>query len=126
MVIYYYNILHCQAFLTNLSRNGGTSGCSPLSDHLIVEQGSDFRGNEGLTYHKYAHTILYRKKVTHPYRITGDIVDYLPLAHSTVSQNLKMLRESGWIVGEVEGPSREYCLYEDNIAWFREKVGEIF
>lgn len=64
--------------------------------------------------------------VTHPYCITGDIVDYVPLAQSTVSQHLKVLRESGWIVGEIEGPSREYCLHEGNIAWFRKKVGEIF
>ena len=63
---------------------------------------------------------------THPYCITGDIVGYVPLAQSTVSQHLKVLRESGWIIGEVEGPSREYCLHEGNIAWFREKVEEIF
>lgn len=64
--------------------------------------------------------------VTHPFCITGDIVDYVPLAQSTVSQHLKVLRETGWIVGEIEGPAREYCLHEGNIAWFREKVGEIF
>ena len=64
--------------------------------------------------------------VTHPYSITGDIVDYVPLAQSTVSQHLKVLREAGWIHGEIEGPAREYCLQEENIAWFREKVGKIF
>lgn len=64
--------------------------------------------------------------VTHPYCITGDIVDHVPLAQSTVSQHLKVLREAGWIHGEIEGPAREYCLHEGNIAWFREKVGEIF
>jgi len=59
--------------------------------------------------------------VTHPYCITGDIVDYVSLAQSTVSQHLKVLRESGWIVGEIEGPSSEYCLREGNIASFRKK-----
>jgi predicted transcriptional regulator len=64
--------------------------------------------------------------VTHPGCITGDIVDYLPIAQATVSQHLKVLREAGWIVGAVEGPATNYCLHKENIAWFREKVGQIF
>jgi ArsR family transcriptional regulator len=64
--------------------------------------------------------------VTHPGCITGDIVDFLPLAQATVSQHLKVLREAGWIAGTTEGPATSYCLDEDSIAWFRAKVGEIF
>lgn len=64
--------------------------------------------------------------VTHPGCITGDIVEFLPLAQSTVSQHLKVLRNAGWIEGEVEGTAISYCLSESNIAWFREQVGEIF
>ena len=64
--------------------------------------------------------------VTHPSCITGDIVQFLPLAQATVSQHLKVLRDSGWISGTVDGPAISYCLDEENIAWFREKVGEIF
>jgi ArsR family transcriptional regulator len=64
--------------------------------------------------------------VTHPGCITGDIVDYLPLAQATVSQHLKVLREAGWITGEIEGPATCYHLNEEDIAWFREKIGEIF
>ena len=64
--------------------------------------------------------------VTHPQCITGDIVEYLPIAQATVSQHLKVLRAAGWISGTVEGTAINYCLDEDNIAWFREKVGEIF
>ena len=64
--------------------------------------------------------------VTHPVCITGDIVEFLPIAQATVSQHLKVLREAGWINGITEGPATNYCLNEGNIAWFREKVGEIF
>lgn len=64
--------------------------------------------------------------VTHPGCITGDIVDFLPLAQATVSQHLKVLREAGWITGEIEGPATCYHLNEENIAWFREKVDQIF
>jgi len=64
--------------------------------------------------------------VTHPGCITGDIVDFLPIAQATVSQHLKVLREAGWISGITEGPTTSYCLNKDSIAWFRTRVGEIF
>lgn len=62
---------------------------------------------------------------THPGCITGDIVDYLPIAQATVSQHLKVLREAGLISGVTEGPARCYCLNEENITWFREKIVQI-
>ena len=64
--------------------------------------------------------------VTHPTCITGDIVQFLPIAQATVSQHLKVLREAGWITGITEGPATNYCLNEENITWFREQVGQIF
>jgi ArsR family transcriptional regulator len=64
--------------------------------------------------------------VTHPGCITGDIVNYLPIAQATVSQHLKVLREAGWISGVTEGPATSYCLNEEAIVWFRTKVGDIF
>jgi len=64
--------------------------------------------------------------VTHPNCITGDIVKVLPLAQATVSQHLKVLRESGLITGTIEGPATSYCLNDETIEWFRLKVGTIF
>lgn len=64
--------------------------------------------------------------VTHPGCITGDIVDFLPIAQATVSQHLKVLRDSGFIEGTVEGAATSYCLNDENIAWFRTQVGDIF
>ena len=64
--------------------------------------------------------------VTHPGCITGDIVEFLPIAQATVSQHLKVLRQAGFISGTVEGTATSYCLDEENITWFRSKVGEIF
>jgi ArsR family transcriptional regulator len=40
----------------------------------------------------------------------GDIVEHLPLAQSTVSQHLKMLKESGLIRGTIDGPRICYCV----------------
>lgn len=64
--------------------------------------------------------------VTHPGCITGDIVEYLPIAQATVSQHLKVLYEAGWIEGIIRGPATNYCLREADVAWFKKVVGEIF
>ena len=64
--------------------------------------------------------------VTHPGCITGDIVAHLPIAQATVSQHLKVLKDTGWISGVIEGTSTCYELDAENIGWFRGVVGEIF
>ena len=46
----------------------------------------------------------------------GDIVSSLPLAQSTVSQHLKVLREAGLIRGEITGPRSCYCLDREALA----------
>jgi DNA-binding transcriptional ArsR family regulator len=64
--------------------------------------------------------------VTHPGSITGDIVEYLPVAQATTSQHLKVLRDAGWIEGVVEGPAVNYHLNEEVIQWFRSMVKNNF
>ena len=54
--------------------------------------------------------------------ICGRIVEVLPLAQSTVSQHLKVLREAGLIEGEFEGPATCYCLSESGIRWLKERI----
>jgi len=62
------------------------------------------------------------KALSHPARVkilrflmerdecmAGTIVDEFPLAQSTVSQHLKVLREAGLIHGEVDGTRICYC-----------------
>jgi len=47
--------------------------------------------------------------------VCGEIVDRLPLAQSTVSQHLKILKESGLIQGEVDGPKVCYCIQPEKL-----------
>jgi ArsR family transcriptional regulator len=54
--------------------------------------------------------------------ICGDIVAALPLAQSTVSQHLKVLKEAGLIRGEIEGPATCYCIDVEGLEWFKKKV----
>ena len=55
----------------------------------------------------------------------GDIVDQLPLAQSTVSQHLKVLKDAGLIIGEVEPPRVCYCLNERALEELKRAVGAL-
>jgi len=54
--------------------------------------------------------------------ITGEIVETTPLAQSTVSQHLKVLREAGLIRGEVEGPATCYCVDPEGVRWLKDRI----
>lgn len=55
----------------------------------------------------------------------GDIVDQLPLAQSTVSQHLKVLKGTGWIQGEVEPPRVCYCINPETVEEFKRLVAAL-
>lgn len=50
--------------------------------------------------------------------ICGDIVNALPLAQSSVSQHLKILKETGWIQGEIDGPRVCYCIVKGILDYY--------
>ena len=45
---------------------------------------------------------------------TGDLVDLLPVAQSTVSQHLKELKNAGLIQGKICPPKVRYCINREN------------
>jgi DNA-binding transcriptional ArsR family regulator len=55
--------------------------------------------------------------------ICGDIVEELPLAQSTVSQHLKVLKDAGLIRGDVDGPRVCYCIEPHMLRRLRALVG---
>lgn len=55
--------------------------------------------------------------------ICGDIVEELPLAQSTVSQHLKVLKEAGLVRGDVDGPRVCYCIEPRALRRLRALVG---
>lgn len=57
--------------------------------------------------------------------VCGEIVDELPLAQSTVSQHLKLLKEAGLIHGEVDGPRVCYCVEPGVVALFKTLVAAL-
>ncbi len=44
----------------------------------------------------------------------GDMAEELPIANSTLSQHLKVLKEAGLIQGEITGPKTKYCINREN------------
>jgi ArsR family transcriptional regulator len=55
--------------------------------------------------------------------VCGDIVEELPLAQSTVSQNLKVLKEAGLVRGDVDGPRVCYCIEPRALRRLKALVG---
>lgn len=57
--------------------------------------------------------------------VCGDICEEIPLAQSTVSQHLKMLKEAGLICGEVDGPRVCYSIDEARLERYKELVRDL-
>ena len=55
----------------------------------------------------------------------GEIVDEMPLAQSTVSQHLKILKETGLVQGEIDGPRVCYCINEDAMAKLKKLIASL-
>lgn len=58
--------------------------------------------------------------------VCGDIVDALPLAQSTVSEHLRILKEAGLVTGEIEGPRTCYCVNKTAFAQLEKLFGKLF
>ena len=57
--------------------------------------------------------------------ICGEIVEIMPLAQSTVSQHLKVLKNSGLVKGDIEGPRTCYCLDHHILEKFKKTASMI-
>lgn len=55
----------------------------------------------------------------------GEIVDEMPLAQSTVSQHLKILKEAGLVQGEVDGPKVCYCINVEKLRELKSLVADL-
>ena len=57
--------------------------------------------------------------------ITGEMCEKLPVAQSTVSQHLKILKNAGLICGQVDGPKRCYCVNQEALDEFRQIIAAL-
>lgn len=54
--------------------------------------------------------------------ITRDVVEELPLAQSTVSEHLRILKEAGLVQVSSDGPRSSYCVSVSGLASFKAGV----
>ena len=54
--------------------------------------------------------------------ITRDVVDELPLAQSTVSEHLRILKEAGLVQASSDGPRSAYCISRRGLALLKAGV----
>lgn len=105
--------------------------CCPPSDLAV-----DLRPIEGADADEELANLA--KALGHPVRVQilrllisrnacvcGEIVDELPLAQSTVSQHLKVLRDAGLIRGDVDGPKVCYCVEPRGLKRLRALVAAL-
>jgi ArsR family transcriptional regulator len=85
-----------------------------------------------------ARTVALLRAIAHPARfrivkllaqrqacVCGDLVDELPLAQSTVSEHLKVLKDAGIVRGAIEGPNTCYGLEPEALAWLQREFGAL-
>jgi len=55
----------------------------------------------------------------------GEIVEEMPLAQSTVSQHLKILKETGLVQGSIDGPRVCYCINQSALATLKQLIADL-
>jgi ArsR family transcriptional regulator len=93
---------------------------------------------ESMTRIEREKLAAYMKALGHPVRvqimeilgntgecISGDISDRLPVAASTTSQHLSVLKSSGLITGTVDGPRRCYCINQELLGKARNLLAKL-
>jgi ArsR family transcriptional regulator len=55
----------------------------------------------------------------------GEIVEEMPLAQSTVSQHLKILKETGLVQGEIDGPRVCYCINNEAMTKLKKLIADL-
>ena len=66
---------------------------------------------------------IMRLLLAHDACYCGQLVDELGLAQATVSQHLKVLKDAGFIVGDIEGLRTCYCASRERLAELHELLG---
>lgn len=55
----------------------------------------------------------------------GSLTDVLPLASSTISQHVSVLKQAGLIIGSADEQRVCYCINKDRLSQFKQLVGSL-
>lgn len=93
--------------------------CDPNSTNLEIERSSEELARFAWAISHPARVQILKVLLARHSCMCGEIVACLPLAQSTVSQHLKILKESGLVQGEVDGPKVCYCVDPSQLDKFK-------
>lgn len=115
-----------------------TAIISSMNDKIASKKEPSSEGALGRTGEADQELASLAKALAHPARVRilkilaertncvcGDIVSQLPLAQSTVSEHLRIMKAAGLLVGEVDGPRVCYCIDVSVLDRFRSLVQEL-
>ena len=68
---------------------------------------------------------ILRMLAVHDARLCCDIVGALPLAQSTVSEHLRILRNAGLVCAREDGPRMTYCIVPSALTRMKHLVAEL-
>jgi ArsR family transcriptional regulator len=57
--------------------------------------------------------------------VVSDLTEEFPLAQSSISEHLKVLKDAGVVHGVIDGPNRCYCLDAGTLAFLRGTIASI-
>ena len=111
------------------SRTSAKSACCPPANEEVDlrpiegEQADEELATLAKALGHSARVQILRLLVRKDACICGDIVGELPLAQSTVSQHLKVLKNAGLIRGEIDGPRVCYCIEPRTLRRLKALIG---
>ena len=102
--------------MANLTTSQTVAGIARLPLETCKKQLAEL--SKGLAHPVRVEIVrMLSQKPTDERCVCGDIVDAFPLSQSSISQHLKVLKETGWIQGTIDGPRVCYCIVEDIIDY---------
>jgi ArsR family transcriptional regulator len=111
-----------------MSRGRKALKCQPVTAHRISEARSRQEERLAALAWGLAHPLrvrILRLLAKRETCVCGEIVEEMPVAQSTVSQHLKILKEAGLVQGEIDGPRVCYCIDPKSLAELKELIGKL-
>jgi ArsR family transcriptional regulator, arsenate/arsenite/antimonite-responsive transcriptional repressor len=99
-----------------------TDACAPAPPAGVEAPGDERLAQLAKALGHPARVTILRLLTARRTCVTGDVVAELPLAQSTVSEHLRILREAGLVEVSHDGPRSTYCVSGTGLAVLKRGV----
>ncbi len=106
-------------------KNRAFSGCVPVDAHWEPGEEDDELARLAKALGHPVRAQIVRFLAAQDTCMYGDLAGHLPLAQSTVSQHLKILKEAGLVRGTIDGPRVCYCIEPEALERLRKLIGAL-